>query len=212
MEMVKAAELVLDFDVYPRPSIDSQHISEMCEAMKAGYEFPPVVADKKSKRVADGFHRVRTALRVQGTDAEISVVFKSYRTDKALYRDAMRYNARHGKNLTQYDRAHCAIIGEKMGLTVAEIAADLAVTVDRIEGLMLRKTARSNGDRVALKRTIRHKAGEKLTRKQQKANEALGGMNQLFYVNQLIMLIENDLLDRKNETLMERMEHLKGIL
>lgn len=58
MRSLNTAELILDYGLYPRHSIDSQHVSYMVESIRAGVALPPVVIDKKSKRVVDGFHRV----------------------------------------------------------------------------------------------------------------------------------------------------------
>lgn len=212
MQPIKAATLVLDYDLYPRPQIDSQHVMEIAAALEAGMELPPVIYDQKTKRVSDGFHRVRANIKVFGEDCEIMGIGKRYRTERDIFLDAMKYNAAHGKNLSQYDRARCLIIAEKLGIKQDAIADALHVTVGRLDTLRVRKTARTNGNHVALKRTIGHKAGEKLTKPQQEANKKLGGMNQLFYVNQVILLFENDLVDTENEELMNRVEHLKTLI
>ena len=82
MREIAIAEVVLDFDLYPRSQIDSQHVSSMCEAERAGAEFPPIVIDKKSKRVIDGFHRYTKQQRVHGPGATIPCVEKTYRNQK----------------------------------------------------------------------------------------------------------------------------------
>jgi len=44
------------------------------------------------------------------------------------------------------------------------------------------------------------------------ANHKLGGQNQTFYVQQLIILLQNDLLDTEDEALMARVGTLKALL
>lgn len=212
---IKAAEVVLDFGLYPRRQVDSHHVGEMCEAEKAGIEFPPIIIDKKSRRCVDGFHRVRKQLRVHGENATISAVEKTYKSDKAMFLDAMKYNANHGRALSSYDRAHSVILADRLGISNKQVAEALAVTIDRVESLRVDKTAvvgNGKGLRVPIKRTIRHMAGKKLTRKQGEANTKLGGMEQLFYVNQLITLLESDLIDKENEDLIAGLEKLKRLL
>lgn len=51
-----------------------------------------------------------------------------------------------------------------------------------------------------------------LTTKQADGNVKAGGMNQLFYVNQIVNLLENDLLDFSNVKLVDRLQYLKEIL
>ncbi len=216
MQTVKAASLILDYNLYPRAQVDALHVKEMCDADKAGVEFPPVVADHESKRVTDGFHRITKQLRLHGEGAEIQCNFKKYKSEREMFMDAMHMNAHHGRNLCAFDKAHCIAKALDFGIPDDAIAGSLAVTVERIELIRTTKMASIKGADVKLtmpiKNTIRHKAGKTLTVRQQETNVKLGGMNQVFYVNQLIMLIESDLLDKENDKLMERLGHLKGIL
>lgn len=214
MRPMPLSECVLDFDLYPRQQVDSHHVGEMCEARRAGTEFPPIVVDKKSKRVVDGFHRFRMEQR-RGSDT-IMAVEKTYKNDGAMFLDAMRFNASHGRTLTAYDRAHAVILAGNLGLNDKAVAGALSITVDRIQSLRINKSATAGNGKlarsVAIKRTIQHMAGKRLTTGQQAVNKKLGGMNTLFYVRQLIMLIKEDLIDKENEELAEGLKELKELL
>jgi hypothetical protein len=195
----------------------------MVESLKAGVELPPVIADKISKRTTDGFHRVTAAQKFSKINKEkkamINVIFKEYNSEEEMFLDAMRYNASHGRMLTQYDRAHCIIIAEELKLSANEVANALSITIDKYGelkanhiGELTLSTDLGKKKPIPLKRTIRHKKGQTLNKFQAEANERLGGMNQMFYVNQIIDLIENDLLDIENKGLMERIEKLRELL
>lgn len=214
MKKMKAAELVLDFGLYPRNHVDATNVKNICDAMSAGAEIPPVIIDRKSKRVSDGFHRVRAALRVGGDDAEIMVIEKNYANDAELFLDAMRYNASHGAKLHPCDRTHCTIIAERLSIPAEAVAGALNMPVDKLARLSIDRTARTSGGlSVALKNTVRHGfAGRRLTKRQVEANDKLSGMNQVFYANQLIELIESEMLDTGNEKLIERLRVLHGLL
>jgi hypothetical protein len=214
MHMVKLSELVFDFALYPRHQVDMQHVSEIAEAIRAGVEMPPLIADKKSKRVPDGFHRGRAYGQVGGPDVQVPVIFKSYKNTREMLLDAIRYNAQHGKKLSPFDRAHAMILAEKVGISDAVLAQALSMTKARVVSLREKKTALApngkSGTRIALKQTIAHMAGEKLTKGQREANETLGGMNQLFYVNQLIKLAKNNLFDMTNDELLPKLKEQCG--
>lgn len=223
MTKLPVGDLVLDFALYPRADVDRQHCSYMAEAIRAGATLPPVIIDKKSKRVTDGFHRVRTYLRVYDPNHKIEVIEKSYRTDAAMFLDAMRYNASHGRMLSTFDRAHCILLGEQFGIEPDQIAGALQITMDAVGklkadrvGTLRTRTVTSSGQRkgqrIPLKRTIRHMSGTTLTKAQYEANDKLSGMEQLFYVNQLVTLIENDLLDKENEKLFDGLRKLHELL
>lgn len=213
MKRMRCVELVLDFDFYPRMQVDSQHVYYMVRAKKAGAEFPAVRINKKTKQVVDGFHRVRSEMKIDGDKATVMVAEKDYRNDQAMLLDAIKCNASHGRNLTTYDRAHCAILASKLEIDDALVAGVLHVDPSYIGELLVDRSAKSlRGPAIPLKRTIRHMSGRKLTKVQQEANCKLGGMNQAFYVNQLITLIECDLLDSDNEVLFQRLGHLHDLL
>lgn len=208
---VLASELVFDFTLYPRVSVDAQHVAYIAEAMRAGASFPPVIVDKKSKRVIDGFHRIKAVLRLN-PDGKIEVEWKSYRNEQEMFLEAVTLNAGHGRTLAMYDRTRCVVVAEALGIDPARIATALHLTVERITELLATRTATFGGGPVPLKRTLLHMAGRRLTKAQEKAQEKLSGMNQVFYVNQLITLIDADLLDTENPVLMETLRKLYGLL
>jgi hypothetical protein len=216
MKKVKVGELVVDFSIYPRSDVDSQHITYMAEALDAGVHFPPIVIEKGSNRIVDGVHRTRMFKSRCGDDYEVEVIEKTYKNEPALLLDAIRLNAGHGRTLTMHDRTHCILLAAKMEVPEDELASALCMTVekvgalrvDRIGTLHVGQTTRS----IPLKRTIRHMAGKSLTKGQSEANDRLSGMNQVFYVNQVILLIESKLLNMDDEKLLERLGILASLL
>ena len=230
MKKMEVARLILDFNLYPRLQVDSQHAGYMVESLRAGLELPPVIVDEKSLRVIDGFHRITAIKRFNKEKGMVSVILKKYASEGDMFVDAMLYNGTHGRTLTQYDRTHCIIRAEELKLDMSIIAGALSMSIDKIKELrehrvgvfvpaspMNKKTGKivrvkSKSFPIQLKRTIEHKAGQVLTEVQIEANEKLSGMDQSFYVNQLITLIESDLLNRESERLMERLECLYELL
>ena len=213
MKQMKAAALVLDFDLYPRNNVDPANIQRIINAMVSGIELPPVIIDRKSKRVVDGFHRVRGALRLYGDDAEVTVIEKNYASDADLFLDAARYNAVHGQPMDNCDRTHCLIVAERLGIGLDAIAGALSMPEDKLGQLKDTRVARgTDGLSVPLKRTVMAFHGRKLTVRQQEANRKLSGMNQVFYANQLIELIESKMLDLDDESLIQRLAKLHELL
>lgn len=218
MRKMKLSKLKFDFDLYPRTEIDSHHLREMVEALKAGTEFPPIVIDKKSKRVTDGFHRGRMYARAEGPEAEVEVLEVAYKDEAAMFADAIRRNAGHGRRLSPFDRTHCLLRGSELGLEVEEVATALHITVEAAGKLRTEKVGTlvvagaKKPMEVPLKRTIGHMSGRKLTVEQVAANRKLGGMNQLFYVNQLVLLMQNGLLDTANDELLKQLKRLGELI
>lgn len=133
---VKLADLVEDFDIYPRHSVDSAYVSELARAIQAGSDLPLVRVDRKSKRIVDGFHRVRAWRKVLGRGGEIEADLRTYPTEQALLKEAIELNAAHGRKLDQQDRSRSALLLERHGVTVKEIAVVLHTTEARVQELI----------------------------------------------------------------------------
>src|SRR5215813_804283 len=121
MTEVKLVELIEDFDIYPRNDVSSTHVSMLCDAISIGDPVPPIVVDKKSKRIVDGFHRYRAYKRI-GRD-KIPAVWREYKSDAELFADAVRLNAAHGRAFDAYDRKRAILKLEAFGLSPQAISA-----------------------------------------------------------------------------------------
>ena len=133
---LKLSELVEDFDIYPRHSVDSAYVSELSRAIQADITLPLVRVDKKTKRIVDGFHRVRAWRKVLGRGGEIDVDLRTYADEQALLKEAIELNAAHGRKLDQQDRSRSALLLERHGVTVREIAVVLRTTEQRVQELI----------------------------------------------------------------------------
>ena len=133
---VKLSELIEDFDIYPRHSVDSAYVSELARAIQAGVMLPLARVDKKTKRIVDGFHRVRAWRKVLGRGDEIEVDLRSYASEQDLLKEAIELNAAHGRKLDQQDRSRSALLLERHGVTVKEISVVLRTTEQRVQELI----------------------------------------------------------------------------
>lgn len=215
MRTLNITELVVDMNLYPRSQIDDNHVSYMIRAFRAKSKFPPIIIDKKSKRIIDGVHRYNMYKRIDRGMA-VEVIEKQYKDDAEMFWHAMRLNADHGKGLTPFDRTKCIAKSGQLGLTKIQTADALLMTLADVGKLQKERMGRYKVNGIVayepLKRTIRHLAGEVLTERQWEANEKLSGMNQQFYAEQLITIIESKSLDKKDNSLMERLKYLKKLL
>lgn len=209
------SQLVEDLDLYPRVQVDSQHIAYMVQSIQSGVTLPPIVIDEKSNRVIDGFHRARAYRRVYGENYEIDCELRSYRTDGDMFADAMALNAGHGRSLTRVDRARCLMMAKKkFRMSVKKIAVALGMSVEAVTAIGVGRiaTVENTTEQIPIKRTIQHMAGHELNQRQVVANKKLSGMNQVFYVNQLIELVESELLDSNDQQLMDRLFRLGELI
>jgi hypothetical protein len=210
---VKLSQLKEDFSVYPRVDVDSGHVSHIADAMRAKAHIPDLIVEDKSLIIVDGLHRQRALYKVHGDKAkklEIRVIARTYENRRQLFLDASSLNSAHGRSMTSYDRRHALITADKLGIDAAAIATALNTTLEKLEGYRVMCATVDNTRVVTpLKTSVRHLAGTEITEQQAAALPRLGGNNQMFYVNQLITLIDTKMLDLKNEALMERLKELQ---
>lgn len=204
-----AAELVIDFNIYPRHHVDRTNVRAIKEAIVSGEELPAVVADAASLRVIDGVHRVTGNLEID-ENARIKVALVDYADEGEMFLDAVRRNARHGVKLSNYDRARVIHVAERLGIDDDAVAGALATTVDVTARLKAARTAYDDkGKPVQIKRAARHLAGSKLSQKQKRANERSQGWPLYFHCEQIINAIEGDLVDWTDERNTEALGRLR---
>jgi hypothetical protein len=209
IKTVAASTLLQDFNIYPRSQVDSYHVREITEALKAGATLPPIIADASSLRIVDGFHRLRAHQRVGGANVKLKVDMRTYANEAAIFAEAVALNSAHGRILTAYDKSRCLQLGQQLGIERDALAGTLNITRERADELLLDRVALSGE---TLKRTVAHLAGEHLTDEQSAYNKKAGGMDQLFYINQVVALLEADAIDWDREIVGAQLRKLSTLL
>jgi len=207
-ELIQTGLLVRDFTIYPRDKVVNQNITDMVRALKAGKQLPPLIVDRESLRIIDGFHRFEAHTKFHGPDVEIEVQFEEH-DDASLFVRAMETNVSHGVKLSQFDKIKCVQKGESLGITRDDIADALSMTRKTLDGTVERKTAI---DGEVIKRTVGHFAGKPMNPKQKAYNLRAGGMDQKYYIDQVTSLLESDSINWANENVVESLEHLRQAL
>lgn len=212
MAKVPISDLVMDFEIYPRVDTSDIYIAELAEALRSGAVLPPVIADKASKRLVDGFHRVKAHTRVFGADGKITVQWRSYESEAELVSEAIRLNGKHGRRLSKVDCVRCAHIGNRSGLQIEAIASLLGLTTEKLTGLVASRSPSPNSDEVILRPDMAHLAGTRLTAAQKKIVARGGGNKATFYARRLAELLEAEALDLSSATLRTALERLRSVL
>jgi hypothetical protein len=214
-DRVKLIDLVEDFTIYPRMTVDRQNVRSIRDAIAAGRPMAPIVVDRASKRIVDGVHRFREAKESDRT--EIEVEWRDYPNEAALREDAMALNSSHGRRLSPWDIAHCIEMGKRYKIKAENLAKALGITLARLREIEASREARvlvrpGQTETVQLKRTVTHLVGTELRPVQAEGAAKCGGMMAIYYVNQVVNLLEHDLIDSNNEALAERLTHLARLL
>lgn len=206
---IRLDQLKLDYDIYPRTQIADTHVSALQDSVESGAELPPILVDAKTMRIVDGFHRYTRAHR-NGEDM-ISAIIESFSDEAAVFAAAVKANAAHGKPYAPFERAKIVRQAQDFGLTVDRLSDVLGITVEKITTIQAGfvGVGKTSGP---VKATVSHLRGARMTKDQAKAAEKLGGMPQPFYVNQLLILVENNLIDKDNAMMMSKLTRLYDAL
>lgn len=210
------AALVEDLSLYPRHAVDDTHVGNLVQALRAGATFPPIVADAASKRLVDGWHRVRAYRRVLGAEGVIDVDLRKYGSEAEVLLDAIRLNASHGRKFDRIDQVRSVLLADGVGIPVDQLSFAMQVTTERIQTLRIRVAlAPAPGDgtvtgtlKVALKRSMGHFADQQMTAEQVAAHDSQAGTSFLLQVHQLRDALRYDLMNRADARLMAALDEL----
>jgi hypothetical protein len=174
---------------------------------------PPVVADRKTRKITDGFHRLRAALRHFGETAEVAVIWEDYANEAAMFERSAELNGGHGLKFTPWDRVRVIVRCEELGVAADRIAELLRMPVAAVEDIRNNRVAMdTDGRPLPIKAALSHMAGKQFTPKQQEALAHVGGNQHRFYINQLILAAESKMLDLDNPNLIAGLVKLVGVL
>jgi ParB-like chromosome segregation protein Spo0J len=221
MTAVPIAELVEDMTIYPRHTVDEQYVASLVLALRAGTQLPPIVADKKSKRLVDGWHRLRAYRRVVGDTAAVDVDLRTYKSEAAILLDTIALNSTHGRKLDRVDQVRVVMLAERAGITAVQIASVLHIPTERVDTLRVRVATLPEGgngqavpgtNSVALKRPVAHLAGTMLTAEQAARLRSVPGTSYLLVARQLIDAVRHKLLNPSDAKLRESLIELREVL
>jgi|TARA_Y100000034_G_C6827649_1_gene373315 hypothetical protein len=206
-ENVSIATLLIDETLYPRHKLSEHNVRMLKDAKIAGANLPPIVVDRETKKVVDGWHRLK-AFQALGLQ-EIEAIVKPFATERDMFVEAVTINAAHGYKLTVWDQARSIQRLREMGADMQVIAKSLAISPKRLEKLYERVGIDGAGEKRPLKRSVRHLTGKKMTDEQVAYNEGSApGLDFTALLSQIIRGLEANSINLKDENtsrLFERM-------
>jgi hypothetical protein len=208
--------LIEDMEVYPRHAVDSAHVASLVRALRAGATLPPIVADEKTKIIVDGWHRCRAHNTVSGPTAVVDVELIAYRNQAAMLLDAVQRNSAHGRRFDRIDEARAVVLLERLNVEIVRIAVALNCPQEHVEKLSLRlaeapvesSNTITGTATIALKRPVRHLAGQTLTREQAEVHSSLPGTSFLLIAKQLRGALRERMVDLTDRRLVEELRLL----
>lgn len=232
LEKYPASLLVEDTALYPRERVDNFNVNQLAEGYRAGATVPPPLVAREGLFVIDGWHRRRAFMKVFGDDVPMEIEVRDFKDRAEMFLEAVRLNASHGNRLSTVDKKRCLILAEEFKVQedrmwevlhvrpeTGRVWSNARATVASKKGTLGNGSKyrtpgmnRPKGRTVPLKGSMEHFSGQTVTTMQEQAMEKAGGLRQNYYVAQVINLLEHNLLDTKNQKLIDRLSYLHKLL
>jgi hypothetical protein len=103
VKLEKIANLLFDWNLYPRKALDNQTVRSYAKALKTGSNFPPIKVGlfKGEKIVVDGFHRTHSRILLKIDYVECAEL--TFDSEAELFAEAVKSNSAHGKGFTELE-------------------------------------------------------------------------------------------------------------
>ena len=218
--------ITIDNDLYPRVGTFWQSIYKYSQNMKAGSKFPPIILAKyKGKNIlVDGRHRIEAnkILKKTSIEAELHIGWDRRR----IFEEAIRRNISHGLNLSPYEIRKLVLKLRVMKYKDSDISTIVKVPLGKLEKFIAQRAVSSitgkpigGGnitEQIIIKTPLKHLAGEEYSVEQiqiiENSQDMLSAKNQINLLEQVVTLMENNLIDSKNERIQELIDKIKKLI
>lgn len=140
------SELVFDYTLYPRHKISDYNVSSLCKVIESGVDMDPILWDKTTKCIVDGFHRVTAFKKVFGVNYEVEGIERDFRDKGEMILESIRLNNKHGLKLSAWDQARCIILAKSYKIKDEVIKMALAIPEHRYKELNRRTVPIKNNE------------------------------------------------------------------
>jgi hypothetical protein len=214
------AILVEDYSLYPRGRLDELNVLRLLESLQAGVTLPPIVADRETKKIIDGWHRKHALERYLGHQGVVDVDVRNYQDASEMLEAIAQLNVTHGLPLSRKDVVRCLVLAEQLHMPLSRMAKALNITTQRAETLRVRlaKAPREMPGtvpgtvRVVVKDSFKHLQGSDLTEEQVEASRLAPGVSYSLLVRQLLGGLRSDLMNLGDPQLIVLLRQLRDEL
>lgn len=200
---MELSKITIDMGVLPR-GINFVHVNDLKNAALSGVVFPPLIVERGTGRLVDGFHRYTLYKQLYGESYDADVEERDYADDNGVFLAAVEANATHGLAYTTYDRRRILVEAERRGISRDVISSAIKMPVEKADkkladGSAFVTTVVGHRHRVPLRTGLKPLAGHLLTKKQEEANKQ-SSMKAEYHANALLLLLQAGLLSWCSKT------------
>lgn len=206
-------QVTFDKNLYPRTNYDWKTALNYRDAMKMGDIFPPIVVAKYGKKyiLVDGKHRLEANRMLKRKHIQVEI--KDGLSAKEIYIMAVKSNLNHGKALSSYDKANIIIKLKDLHYDTKQISKIINMPMGYLTKFSANRITNSiTGKEIALKSEMKHFAGREVSQNMDLVQGSFQGMEQLEVIDEIIILLKNNLIDKRNKKVIVKLKELKKLL
>lgn len=190
VKTLKAAELIMDWSLWPRHTandLDSTNLARIKEAILAKINLPPIIVDAKTLRIVDGMHRLSSYMKIYGEDVDVEVELRQYKNEAEIFLDAVRLNSQQGLPLEPKDKAHAILVARKKRIPWPVLAQALGKTVESTKEFIEKRSATApGGEKIPIPNGAKRLAGKTLTKEEYHEVKTTNGMLPIVNIRMLL--------------------------
>jgi len=200
---MELSKIKIDISVLPR-GINFVHVNDLKNAALSGVVFPPLIVERGTGRLVDGYHRYTLYKQLNGENYNADVEERDYSDDNAVFLAAVEANATHGLAYSTYDRRRILVEAERRGISRDVISSAIKMPVEKADkkladGSAFVNTPVGHRQRVPLRTGLKPLAGHLLTKEQEEANKQ-SSMKAEYHADALVKLLRAGLLSWCSKT------------
>lgn len=215
LKVLPIKDIKIDEKTYPRLHTDFVTISRYINSMKSGSEFPPIVVARFKNKyyLVDGRHRIESnkALKQKHIQTEVLTGLD----EKQIYIEAVKRNISHGRQFSTQEVVDICINLEDWNMSQEAISEIVRIPATQITPFVAKRSTRitETEETIALKSSLRHFVDTDVNGSfEEKQRLLTPSRNQETLITNLILLIENDWVNRDNKTVAKKLNKLYKLL
>lgn len=215
---VEIKDIILEEEFYPRSTVYWQTSYIYAENMKSGAEFPPITLALINENLflVDGKHRIEAhkLLKKKEIKAEVHTGW----TRKKVFEEAIKRNMVHGRVLSPFERRRLVLKLRDWDYNNKQISELIQVPITKLNHFVGQRLVNSITGEVIVKSAIKHKSNSSKEYQSQElidmevAQDSLSSKSQVSLLKQLLVLLENDLLDKANPKIKNLLTEIKELI
>lgn len=132
-QIIKLGDIIINPIYQLRKETPDFHVRRYSESMRNGDVFPPIILNKKTNELLDGFTRYTSYKKVfKDPEYAVPIEYKSFKTEKEKFMFIAEQNCKHGNPYGTWEKKNIVRQLQENGASLDEISNVLGIRISKI--------------------------------------------------------------------------------